>query len=87
MSRNKDIKNLKSVSGCRYSYLRKVLKKHSWNYWGAYAEVQYNLANHIISFDGLVDSIRKFGELAEETSKAFEKFREAVKPLKEKGVI
>ena len=87
MSRNKDIKNLKSVSGCRYSYLRKTLKKHSWDYWKAYAEIQRTLILHTTSFSDLTDSFRKFGSTAEETKKAFENLKETLKPLKEKGVI
>ena len=40
MSRNKDIKSLHSVMGLKYSYLRKRLKSHRWNYWATYWELQ-----------------------------------------------
>ena len=44
MSRNKDIKKLHSVMGLKYSYLRKRLKSHRWNYWATYWELQEDLA-------------------------------------------
>ena len=36
MSRNKDINELKEITGAKYSVLRACFKKVNWDYTGAY---------------------------------------------------
>ena len=36
MSRNKDINELKAITGAKYSVLRTCFKKAKWDYTGAY---------------------------------------------------
>lgn len=85
MGRNKDIKTLHAVSGLKYSYLRKRLKVHKWDYWATYWEIQKDMS---YGFDKLTPAWDRWNRLLLEMSDSFKNFSKSVEEFrKDMGLI
>lgn len=79
MGRNKDIKTLHALSGFKYSYLRKRLKVHKWNYWATYWEIQKDMS---FSFDKLTPAWDRWNRLLLEMTGCFKDFSKSVEEFR-----
>ena len=56
MSKNKDIKLLHDMTDLSYKECRSLMKKHHWDYWGAFFD-----ANNL-PYDSILEFAEEFGK-------------------------